>query len=172
MRYYHGSENKLGVGTILEPQKGYGSRWGDSLFFMVLEMYRPSGMLSHAKAIFMVDNLNDIDNAGGSTDWIYEVQPLGKVEAHDLNWGSEIDSYISSYSGRISFSMLDHELKQPEHQKLRETLENLARNYWYGEEHYDEAVWEYLTPKARIINTLGGDAEEINEIRRRAGLNA
>jgi len=119
----------------------------------------------------MVDNLDDLDNAGAVTDWIYEVQPLGKVEVHDLNWSSEISSVLTLKTSAVR-KELGIALQQPGNKKLRQMLENIARNYWYGEAHHDENVWEYLTPKARIINTLGGDAQEINEIRRRAGLNA
>ena len=132
IRYYHGSFDKLPIGTILTPRSNYEQNWAHNNFYRVLEKYRPPTMIAHRNAVFMCDNLDDIDNSGSPLKYVYEVQPLGVVQKHDMNWSSEID-YLSDQ-------------KAPE-EKLREA----AINYWNGQPHFNESVWEYLTPKAKIV---------------------
>ena len=132
-RYYHGSYTKLKPGTILRPNPEYEKDWNHTDFYSILEFYRPKNKLSHKNAVFMCDNLDDIDNAGGATQFIYEIEPLGPVEKHDLNWSSEI-------------SMLAEE---PE--KNARKIKTAAMHYWMGEPHPNEQVWEYLTTYARVV---------------------
>ncbi len=138
--YYHGSSTELPVGTILEPRgDAYEADWKDTDFYETLERNRPPHMLSHKDAVFMCDNPDDVDNAGGGTEWLFTVVPLGKVEKHDLNWGSEI-SLLLSDAAENSTSW-----------QLQRKLQKAAENYWNGVPHHDENVWEYLTPSAKIV---------------------
>jgi len=131
--YYHGSMQKLPVGTILTPRDDYEDNWGRVPFYNALELYRPKGQLPHRSAVFMTSDEEDIDLAGGGTDWIFQVTPLGPVQKHDLNWSSEISAlYDNGYS-----------IESPE-------VIEAAGNYWNGVPHHNENVWEFLTPKARI----------------------
>ena len=132
-KYYHGSFTKLKNGTILRPNPNYEQDWSHTDFYSVLEFYRPKNMISHKNAVFMCGDIDDVDLAGGATAFIYEVEPLGIVEKHDLNWSSEI-------------SMLAEEPR-----KNSEELKIAAMHYWNGDPHTDEQVWEYLTTNARII---------------------
>lgn len=132
--FYHGSNDKLRVGIILKPRGDeYEMDWKDTDFYSVLEEFRPPNMLSHKDSVFMCDNPDDIDNAGGGTEWLFTVKPLGPVQRHDLNWGSEISMLLS------------------EDEIDKEALQKAAENYWNGVPHYNESVWEYLTPEAKII---------------------
>lgn len=132
--FYHGSTKFLPVGTILVPSSDYELNWGRTGFYWILEKYRPSEMLAHKNSVFMVDKIDDIDLAGGGTDYIFTVEPIGKVERHDMNWSSEIDCLISD-----GFSVDSPEIIKA------------AKNYWNGIVHYNEQVWEYLTPSAKIV---------------------
>lgn len=133
-KYYHGSMDELPVGTVLRPHPDYEQQWGHTAFYVVLEDNRPSNMLSHKDAVFMCDNPDDVDLAGGGTNWIFTVIPLGLVQRHDLNWGSQISGLIDDGASIDSVEV-----------KLA------ADNYWNGIPHTDEQVWEYLTTAARII---------------------
>ena len=93
--FFHGSMNKLPVGTILTPRNNYEDNWSSTDFYSPLEKYRPSNMISHRQGVFMCDSDEDVDLAGGGTEWLFKVQPLGPVQRHDLNWGSEISMLIS-----------------------------------------------------------------------------
>lgn len=134
LTFYHGSFDKLPVGTILTPQTNYEENWQNTDFYGPLEMYRPANMLSHKQSVFMCSDPDDIDLAGGATEWLFTVVPLGQVQKHDINWGSEISMLISD----------GHEFDSDE-------IVEAAANYWNGIPHVNESVWEYLTPTAKII---------------------
>ena len=89
-------------------------------------------MLAHKNAVFMCDNDQDIDCAGGGTEYLMVVKPLGKIEKHDLNWSSEISCLISENASE-------------------DLIKQAAENYWYGIPHHNKNVWEYLTPEAVIL---------------------
>ena len=131
--FYHGSMEELPVGTILTPRDNYEQDWGNTDFYSVLEKYRPANQLSHSQSIFMCHDPDDVDLAGGGTEWLFTVVPLGPVQKHDINWSSEISMLTSD----------GYAVDSPE-------VKNAAEKYWAGVPHYNESVWEYLTPKARI----------------------
>lgn len=132
---YHGSMQQLEVGTILSPRnQAYEDDWGHTGFYEYLEKYRPSNSIAHRDAVFMVDNEDDVDVAGGGTEWLFTVQPLGPVERHDMNWGSEISMLLDD-----------------EHNN-QDKIKQAAINYWNGVPHTNESVWEYLTTSAKILH--------------------
>jgi hypothetical protein len=126
---------ELPVGTILKPNDNYEENWSNTYFYSVLEYYRPKDMLSHKNSVFMCGNDEDVELAGGGTEYLFVVEPLGKVERHDVNWSSEISVLMSD----------GLEIDDPE-------VIEAAANYWNGTPHYNEQVWEYLTPFAKIIS--------------------
>jgi hypothetical protein len=139
--FFHGSMSYLEKGTVLVPQKNYESRWGHTDFYNLLEKYRPLNCLAHKHAVFMCDNDEDVDMAGGGTIWLFKVKPIGPVSKHDLNWSSEISMLASE--GYI---------------KNRESkIRKCAKNYWAGVPHENETVWEYLCQKAEIIHVEAFD---------------
>jgi hypothetical protein len=132
--YYHSSVNELDVGTILTGRgSDYDRDWGYVPFFEVLERYRPADKLSHRDAVFMVSNEDDLDSAGGSTEYVFTLQPLGPVYKHDMNWSSLISSLVDD----------GHDYDSQE-------LKTAAENYWAGKPT-DDPLWEYLTTKAKIV---------------------
>jgi len=133
--FYHGSFDKLPVGTILTPRTNYINNWKHTDFYDPLETHRPTNMLAHHQAVFMVGTDEDIDLSGAATEWIFIVQPLGPVQRHDMNWSSEISSLIG----------LGHDVDSEE-------ISFAAQNYWNGIPHVDEQVWEYLTSSAKILS--------------------
>jgi hypothetical protein len=114
-KFYHGSMIYLPIGTILRPNINYEENWSATDFYTVLEKYRPKHALAHRNSVFMCDNEDDIDLSGGGTEYLFIVEPLGKVEKHDVNWSSEISMLISD-----GFKTDSHEVI------------NAATNYWRG----------------------------------------
>lgn len=134
-KYYHGSYDNLPVGTILTPgNDDYENNWGDNLWYKALELHRPQEFRSHSTSVFMVDNDEDVDVAGGATDYLLTVVPNGKVQRHDMNWMSEIGGRLDDGA-----DMQSDEIKQ------------MALNYWKGVPHPNESVWEYLAPEAVVV---------------------
>ena len=146
-KYYHGSYDELPIGTVLTPGgDNYESSWGGTPFYGPLEKFRPPEKLAHKEGVFMVGDIDDVDVAGGATDFIYVVEPVGEVQKHDLNWGSEI-------SGLMDDGM------QPNDKEVKQA----ADNYWNGQPHDNEQVWEYLAPRAKIVAVLDDNDQEVTE---------
>lgn len=143
IKYFHGSYDLLPIGTILTPEKGTFNP-EDMLSDNMLELFRPNQYISRNNAVFMTDNPDDIDSAGGPIDHVYIVRPLSRVEKHDLNWMSEIDSIISELSNEESL----------EDEETIQKIEKAALNYWDGTPHYNEALWEYLATSALVIKEI------------------
>ena len=141
--YYHGSFDKLPIGTILRPEPGYEEKWGGNAFYHVLEQFRPPNMISHKNAVFMLDNTDDLDNAGCADKYVYAVQPLGPVQKHDMNWSTEID-VLTSDIDIMTFNQAEQ----------TKALKKVAMHYWRGDPHYSEPVWEYLTTYAVIVELV------------------
>lgn len=133
--YLHGSSVALPVGTLLRGRgAAYIADWSGSGFYSILEAHRPAHCLAHAQAVFMVGADDDLDCAGGATDWVFTLKPCGPVTRHDMNWSSEICYLISegiSHTG-------------PE-------IAACAAHYWAGTPHPNESVWEYLTAEAEVL---------------------
>lgn len=148
MTFFHGSMIRLEVGTILLPQEKYAESWGSTSFCDALEHHRPADMIAHKDAVFMCQSDEDVDLAGGGTEWLFEVEPVGKIQRHDLNWSSEISCLTSD----------GHAIDSDE-------VKRAAEAYWSGLAHHDENVWEYLAVAARIISvTPFDDSPEAPEI--------
>ncbi len=131
---FHGSYDKLEVGQHLTGRgASYEADWAKMPTYEILERYRPEGMIAHRDGVFMCDTPDDIDNAGGGTDWIFAVEPCGPVQRHDLNWCSDINQLLE------------------DRDKNQAKIEQAAKNYWAGEAHTDGPVWEYISKSARII---------------------
>lgn len=90
-------------------------------------------MLAHNESVFMTDNDEDLDAAGGGTDWVFTLLPASRIERHDMSWGSEISM----------IPMIPMIFSDPRF------IES-ATNYWNGTPSYDP-LWEYLTPSAKIL---------------------
>ena len=137
--FYHGSYDKLEPGTVLTPKgKDYEAAWGGTGFYGALEKHRPPEQLAHKEGVFMVANPDDVDNAGGATDYIYAVVPMGEPQRHDMNWGTAISSLLDNGARRN-----DSEIKFA------------ADQYWSGKPHPDgNSVWEFIAPRAKIVSEL------------------
>jgi hypothetical protein len=156
IRLYHGSRIDFPVGTILTAQKeGYahGSGYdGEELIARQmceagLDRYRPTGAPSRKQAVFMCDNPDKIDLAGGYDDFIYEVEPIGDVFKANLYWYSDLEGYCFH---------LAVEAEEPDENDVR----RCAKGYWncvpndLGEPGRD--LIEYLAGTARIIRKISG----------------
>lgn len=133
--FYHGSRAFLPPGTILRPRgEDYERDWERTDFYVILEHYRPTHRTPHKNSVFLVADPDDVDVAGGATDWLLKVLPVGEVSQHDLNWSSEISVLVNQ----------GHVIGDPE-------IRDAALAYWQGLPHYNESVWEFLAPEAQVI---------------------
>lgn len=133
--FYHGSAVGIEPGVVLRPRgEAYVADWGATDFHDALERWRPEGKLAHRDAVFMVGDVDDIDLAGGATDWCLEVTPVGEVTRHDLNWSSAISCLVGD----------GYAVDSPE-------VRAAAESYWRGDPHPDESVWEFMAAGAVVV---------------------
>lgn len=136
VNFYHGSVKKFDLGFILSPQKdGYVTK--ENMLESIFEKYRPSYKISRFDCVFMIDNPDDIDAAGGYDDYIYEVLPLGEFEKSDMAWYTEADMLISDGANESD-------------------VKKFVDNYWKGVQftNKDYSLFEYRTKFAKIIRLL------------------
>jgi RNA:NAD 2'-phosphotransferase (TPT1/KptA family)/8-oxo-dGTP pyrophosphatase MutT (NUDIX family)/ribosomal protein L32 len=136
IKLYHGSRVKFKPGDILTPQpSGYVNAPDVAIIEGVMEKSRPEGALPRKDSVYMVARPDDVDRAGGYDDYIYEVQPVGKVERGDLGWYGDVSVYG------------EHQPDDPE-------VIQAAKNYWAGEPHDKFRLWEYRAPKVKIVRLV------------------
>ena len=88
MKYYHGSRKRLKIKSILTATK----KSTDFSFELstideaIVELLRPEKYLSRLECLFMADDVDSILELGGSTKYIYEVEPIGQVDSSNLFW--------------------------------------------------------------------------------------
>jgi hypothetical protein len=135
--FFHGSAKFIKNNTILKPHvDSYVKQVDNDFLEKLMEKYRPEDKISRYDAVFMVDNIDLIDDAGGSTDFIYEVLPKGEIERSDLAWYTEVQA-----------------VDEEENEDL---IKEYALNYWNGVKFYDEksSVWEYRAKSAIVIDLI------------------
>ena len=129
MIYLHSSLIELRVGEILTPRESYS--WSNTTFYQTLEKYRPEHMLAHHEAVFMCQNMEDLDNCMEGL-FLFEVMPASRIERHDMQWSTEVSVLVDNSA---------HE----------DALREAAEKYWQGVASHDP-LWEYLTPHATIVS--------------------
>ena len=135
--YYHGSQTEFKVGFVLKPQNEYTSSPEVKTLEDLFEKHRPKGKLSRSKSVFLVDDPDLIDYAGGYDDFIYVVEPIGKVEKSDLGWYTEVDTIMHD-----DYDEAD--------------LLQMIRNYWDGVPYRiaEHGLFEYRCGSAVIKDSI------------------
>ena len=107
----------------------------------IFEFYRPANAPSRQRAFFLVDDLDVISVAGGTDEYIYQVQSVGRITRHDQGWLGELADFIAG-------DRADEKRIRP-----KKAYEKLAKQYWSGEQFPtpEWSLWEYLTPSFRVI---------------------
>ena len=141
---YHGSAEEFAPGAVLTPQPGGYATLPDEDIAgpeAALEEHRPPGMIPRAEAVFMVDDPDMIDAAGGYDDHVYEVRPVGAAEASDMAWYSELSVYWFDLTERAD----------------EDEIRRLAEGYWSGEPFPDRSrgLFEYRARSAVVEREVG-----------------
>lgn len=117
---------------------------------VLLEEHRPASSVPRGLAVFMIgvegaprrEQIADlIDKAGGYSDRIYEVGPLGAVERGDLRAWAEMFAVAED----VSFGG-----KMPSRRKIAE----IARRYWTPRAGVPPSKLEYRAARAMILGEV------------------
>lgn len=152
-KLYHGSRKSFPLGFTLLPQSdGYIHAERDNpahaMLEGLLEKYRPDDCIPRDKAVFLVDDPDMIDNAGGYSDYLYTVDPVGPVTKCNLAWYSALyllceHEALSAAEAKAMGREWYPEWEEPE---MREH----ALNYWKAAPHGSDDLAEYLCTSAVI----------------------
>lgn len=89
-QFFHGSKKLFPAGFLLSPQiDGYANQDEVKNIEAYLEARRPPNKTARSKSVFLVNDPDLIDSAGGYIDAIYKVIPRSTPEESDLAWYSE-----------------------------------------------------------------------------------
>jgi len=133
--YYHGSIKPLNIGTILVPNLlGYTRQKEVSNIEKLFNENKPEHILiDRFNCVFLTDNIDDIDNLGGFTDFIFEVDIEDNIiEKSDLSWYTK--AFLQLEEGNI------------------EGAKESALNYWNG--IILEGVFEYRVNQGIVKNII------------------
>jgi hypothetical protein len=145
--FYHGSFDKLSVGTVLRGRTGFERDLVEKAF----EHMRPSSMVSRMEAVFMVQKIAGMEEAGGGAagEYVYEVEPIGRVSGpfHGGWHGEMAKVYLDDYA---QFYPRDLTKYAP--------FIRMADAYWRGQPcvggRLCAGTWEWITPEARIVRVV------------------
>lgn len=145
---YHGSRTYLPINFQIKPQNEYTSNKESSELENLFESTKPDHLLSRKDSVFLCDNPDLIDPAGGYTDVIYEVE-TDNCEKSDLAWYTEAQIYLEK--GAL------------------ELAKKCSEKYWSGEPFYDDnmSCYEYRSKSATVKSILELNVliEELDEIK-------
>lgn len=160
---YHGSPQPLKIGKSYRVRHWKSTDQGgvSEKIESILEKHRPTNAIPRNKAFYMVDNftVDTMDVSGGSIDYVYSVQPIGRVERHDIQWINDIDNIVNKGENWFdeeqcsSYSWHMPPICKSERGK---TINMLAQNYWAGKQYSykDWTLWEYLSPSFKVLKLV------------------
>jgi hypothetical protein len=144
--FYHGSSKQLPKKLIANSRPTEFSKRisidGISVEDFV-ESQRPEKCVSRLRCIFLVNDINDLNIAGASEDFVYEVKPVGRFSKVHFGWFSELLGMVYEEEGLID---------NPKAIKL-------ANGYWSGKPfirkgNSSPAAWEFLAEEVEIIKLV------------------
>lgn len=138
-KFYHASTEAFEPGTILVPSGEPSQFWEREKF---LEDRRPKRLLPRSQSVFMTDNPKAAKMWGR---YVYEVEPLGKVEKNDIGWFEQL-LYLDEPE------WIEDEESET---NLDEFVAQAAKGYWSGKPNKVHGLgYEYRTPQARIVSQV------------------
>ncbi len=148
MAFYHGSSQRMEVGATLTAREIEG--WFPRPIEDAMEEGRPQGVPSRLSSFFLVDDPGLIRAAGGSTEYVYRVKPVGLYSKHHHGWMGNV------YNVMIPF--IRHRAPQEEKDAATPQLVHIGEwvhNYWEGVPYRRRAgqaktTWEFLAPEISI----------------------
>lgn len=148
MIFYHGSYNELKINTLLKSNSQSYSNQNSNIedFF---EQNRPDYLISRKNAVYLADNVDDIDNLGGYNDFVYEVElTSSNIEKSDLNWYTMAFEELEENNGFIN-------------NKIKKYIEY----YWNGVSS-DRPCWEYRVEEAFVKREITNDSLEFLKLKK------
>ena len=150
--FYHGSRHRLPVGEVLRARTNEG--WFRKPIEEAVEEGRLAAVPSRLSSFFLVDDRKEISVAGGSTDYVYRVKPIGVYSKHHHGWLGNV------YDAMMPF--IRHGARQEEKDAATPMLVHIGEwvhNYWEGvpyrhRPNQAKSTWEFLAPEILVEEEL------------------
>lgn len=161
--FYHGSSQPLKVGKVYRVRHWKSTDQGgvSANIESILEKHRPKNAIARNKAFYMVDKFTTdaMDLSGGNTSYVYVVQPVGRVERHDIQWLNDIDSIMKKgddWFNDEEYTSYSWHMEPIIKFEIPSTIKKLAQNYWTGKQYpyKDWTLWEYLSPSFKVLKLV------------------
>jgi hypothetical protein len=145
---YWGTGRQARVGQTLKARTKEG--WFRKEIEDAMEAGRPEGVPSRLSSFFLVDDPSLVGLAGGSTDYVYRVAPIGVYSKHHQGWMGNV------YDAMMPF--IRHGASQGEKDAAAPLLVHIGEwvhNYWEGISYQHRPsqaknTWEFLAPMILI----------------------
>lgn len=161
---YHGSPQPLKIGKAYRARHWKSADQGgvSAKIESILEKHRPANAIARNKTFYMVDNftVDAMDLSGGNTSYVYAIQPVGRVERHDVQWINDIDSIMKKddafFADRKLPTSYSWHMQPIYKSEIPKTINMLAKNYWDGTQYpyKDWTLWEYLSPSFKVLKLI------------------
>lgn len=138
----------MDVGAILKARANEG--WFRKEIEDAMEEGRPKAVPSRLSSFFLVDDPKLIAIAGGSTDYVYRVKPIGVYSKHHQGWMGNVYNVMIPFI-RSGASQAERDEVAPELVHVGEWV----HNYWEGVPYRHrpgqaKTTWEFLAPEISI----------------------
>lgn len=143
---YHGTHINAPSGFKLTPQaSGFTHSKDVHQLEVLFEQMKPQGMISRKDAVYLSDDPDLIDAAGGYTDVIYRVKPVGHTERSDLAWYTKAQEILES---------------------REEGLEDCIQKYWAGTPFPDSdcSCFEFRCRAAHVVSIFELNVDSVSEL--------
>lgn len=160
---YHGSSADLAAGKVYRARERDLKTWDTNTSPEVeafMEKTRPKNAIPRNRALYMVGKKAHIQRAGGSDEHIYVVQPVNRVERHDVEWLDDLANLFNNLQSKpipgMTYRTYNAWMPPVKVGKEKEAMLECAKNYWEGMQHPHKkwSVWEYMTPSFRIVEQV------------------
>lgn len=118
---------------------------------IVFEHHRPSHQLSRTGNVYMTTSIDAVERFS-EYSFIYQVEPIGQVDKHDVCWFE--DAWHAIEWAWATEEIITKRLCRDRRLLTNEKLKDLARAYWSGMQHpkpRKRCVWEYIAKRARVV---------------------
>ncbi|MCY9866463.1 hypothetical protein OTK49_28390 [Vibrio coralliirubri] len=148
MKLYHGARHFFPCAFELKPQHdGYTHQPESQALEDFIDLHRPYDKLSRKQSVFLSDDIDLIDPAGGFIDAVYLVE-ADKTEKSDLAWYTHAQIMLEEGNTELAAQA--------------------ALNYWSGEPFTDttQRCPEYRCSTATVIAIveLNADMDELEQV--------
>lgn len=135
--FFHGSPKPLPIGKTLKARKN--PHRANALVERAVDKHRPAGASPRWQSWFMVEDPCDVERAGGSSQYVYEVLPRGGATPASF---THYKAALKAFLARAQRTGL-----VPTQTEVDRLVATHAKRYWKAK----GGPQEWLTPRVKVM---------------------